>query len=162
MRKRVLKRVPKKRWKKKRRNAPGRNWGTAKKDHPSINTSDQYYSIRLSIHPSSSSSVALIRVLSHAGAKKIQTTSQHKERNKYEFRFKIHSKNTTKHIKKIIKNPQKSKKITSGQASGPCKGSRRAKMAQKDGRPEIGRVPWDTLGEPKITKQLEKIDAKNR
>ena len=47
---------------------------------------------------------------------------------------------------------QMSKKNTSGQASGPCKGSRRAKMAYKEVRLGILGVPWDPLGSQKPSK----------
>ena len=61
-----------------------------------------------------------------------------------------------KKYSKIIKNTQKSIKITPRKASGPCQGSRRAKIALKEvGSKNLG-VPWDPLGDPKITKKSKK------
>ena len=57
---------------------------------------------------------------------------------------------------KINKKTQKSTKITSRKASGPCQGSRWSKMAQKEVRPRILEVPWDPLGDPKIIKKSKK------
>ena len=54
---------------------------------------------------------------------------------------------------KIIKNIQKSTKNTPRKASGHCRGSRWGKMAQKEVRPIILRVPWEPLGDPKIIKK---------
>ena len=59
-----------------------------------------------------------------------------------------------------MENLRKSRKNTSGQASGPCKGSRRAKMALKVVRYTFWGVPWAPLGEPKITKKSKKWSPK--
>ena len=62
-------------------------------------------------------------------------------------------KKRKKKHQKIIKNTEKSTKITSRQASGPCKGSRWTKMAQKEVGSSFLGVPWDPLGNSKITKK---------
>ena len=41
-------------------------------------------------------------------------------------------------------------------ASGPCRGSRRSKMALQEVASQILGVPWDPLGDPKIIKKLKK------
>ena len=68
------------------------------------------------------------------------------------FNQKTQQKTSTNHKKstKIKKNHLRT------QASGPCKGSRRAKMAQKEVGDRILEVPWDPLGEPKIIKNSKK------
>ena len=65
-------------------------------------------------------------------------------------------------IKKSTKTQQKSLTNTSRQASGPSKGSKRAKMAQKEIGPKTLGVPSDPLGEPKITKKAKNMESKNR
>ena len=61
----------------------------------------------------------------------------------------------TKH-QKIIKNSEKSTKITSRDASGTCKASKWAKMALNGVGSQILGVPWDPLGDPKIVKKSKK------
>ena len=68
---------------------------------------------------------------------------------------KINQKTQEKH-QKIIKNNEKSTKITSGKASGPCKASKWAKMALKEVGNRILGVPWDFLGNPKIIRKSKK------
>ena len=59
-----------------------------------------------------------------------------------------------------MKNLQKSKMNTPGQASGLYKVPRRAKMALKEVGTRILGVPWDPLGEQKITKKSKKWSPK--
>ena len=70
---------------------------------------------------------------------------------------------THKKIKKHEKTT-KVKKITSAQASGPCKVSRRAKMAQKEVGDRTVELPWDPLGEAppwgEITKKSKNLSSK--
>ena len=149
--KRDFRRVPKKGSNEKGRKTSQIDWKPAKKDHPSINTSDQYYSI----HPSSPSSVALIRVSSHAGVKDQENIN--KTNNKTSTSNQSSNKN---HKKKTIENHQKSINTTSKQASGSCKGSRRAKIAQNAVR-KFGWSPEIPLETPKSGKNY-KIEYKNR
>ena len=71
---------------------------------------------------------------------------------------------TQQKTSKDNKNPQKSKKITCGQASGPCQASRRAKMAQKEVGDRTVELPWDPLGEAppwgEITKKSKNLSSK--
>ena len=87
-------------------------------------------------------------------------SKQNKEQTNMNSDPKFNQK-TQQKTSKMIRNPQKSRKNTSGQASGPCKGSRRAKMTQKEVRPGTLGIPRPPLGDTKITQKTKTRSPKN-